>query len=361
MALRPAVGWLLALAIALIGASSAHPQKDKDKDKKPPALAEAKGVTRLEYSPDGSFILMDYRANLPSRPDQTDAILGIWDAKTGEFKLKLDKPPRTCERIAISPDNKKVAAVNVGSKQLKVWDATNGKVLEEQALPDWKGSISFAPFLKFTPDGSTLYSVWNKQILEMKLGAKPKLLGAKLDSWSPEEMAFDAAGKRFLVAYNILGKPAGELRTYDLAKDGAMEKVPTTGHVRAMALSGDGKTLALSYLPNENKSRLEFWDAATGKLRATAPTDSRKGFRHYGALAISPDGKTLAGAPVFDKDGTKLLDILDADGKVTREVSKQNLRALTLTFSPDGKTLAVILSNYALLFLDPATGEEKKP
>ena len=116
---------VLILTLALAGGSTASAQKgkdkDKDKDKKPPTLTEAKGVTRLEYSPDGSFILADYRASAVKAPEQAEALLGIWDAKTGEFKVKFDKPPRNCERIAVSADNKKVAAIDAPPMSTCVW------------------------------------------------------------------------------------------------------------------------------------------------------------------------------------------------------------------------------------------------
>jgi WD40 repeat protein len=228
-------------------------------------------------------------------------------------------------------------------------------------LPEWKGSIQHAPFLKYAADG-TLYSVRDKQLLEVPSGGKFRLVGDKLDVGAPEEMVFDPTGKRLILINNILGRPAGEIRVYDATKGSDPEKVATTDHVRAVALSRDGKTLAMSYLPSGGKGHLELWDTAGWKLRTTAPGDTRKNFMHYRALAFAPDGKTLVGVPQFEKVGnTVILDILDADGKVVREVKMQSLRVISMTFSPDGKTLAAILSNHAVALFDPTTGEEKKP
>jgi WD40 repeat protein len=365
MRTHPFIGCVLVLVVALASGSTASAQKgkdkDKDKDKNPSTLAEAKGVTRLEYSPDGKFIVADYRTGTFRYPDNVPAQLGIWDAKTGEFKVKLDKPPRNCECIAISPDNKKVAAISVGEKQLKTWDAASGKPLDQYTLPEWKGSIQNCQFMAFASDG-TLYGVRDKQLFEVPSGGKFKLIGGKMDLASPEEMTFDSAGKRFVLINNLQGRPAGEIRVYDVAKGGDPQKAPTTGHVRAVALSRDGKTLAMSYLPARGKgSRLEFWDAADWKLRAAAQPDTRKDLLHYNTLTFSPDGKKLAGVPLFEKTGAgKCVDVLDADGKLLREI-KTDTRAVSLTFSPDGKTLAAILYTNTIVFFDPETGEEKKP
>src|SRR5207302_428051 len=114
----------------------------------------------------------------------------------------------------------------------------------------------------------------------------------------------------------IMGKPASKLQVYDLTKDGEMKSISITGHVQAMALSADGKTLAISFLRTPSvKPKLELWDVATFKVRTTQPSDSRKGFQNYRTLAFSPDGKTLVGAPSFEKvSPEKILDVLDLEG-----------------------------------------------
>jgi WD40 repeat protein len=353
---RSVAASVLIFTAALLGGSTATAQKDKQA----PALADVKGVANLAYAPDGSFLLIDYRAG-GGRPDQSNASLGVWDAKTGEFRVGMDKVPTACDRIAVSPDGTKAAAIAVGPKQLKIWDVKTGKIDEDQKLPDWKGSIVNAPFLKFTPDGKALYSVWDKQILEHKLGGKPRLLSPKLQSWTTEEMAFDPQNKLLMVAHNIMGRPTSELIVYNLDKDGESQKVMLDGHVRAMAVSPDGKTLAISFLPNSKKSKFELWDLPSFKMRSAFPADSRMGFEHYRTLAFAADGKSLAGAPQFSAKTDKVTDVLDLEGKITREITGTNFYVKSLTFSPDGKTLAAILGDDTLRFFDPATGEAKKP
>jgi WD40 repeat protein len=343
----------LILTTALLGGSTTAAREDKNA----PALADLKNVKNVVYSADGSLLLVNYRGGTSRGLDA----LGVWDAKTGKFRVALDKPLGSCDRIALSPDGKKAAAIAVGEKKLKIWDTATGKLDEEQKLPEWKGSALNAAFLTFSPDGMTLYATYDKQILEAKVGGKNRFVTAKLDFYAPDEMAFDAAAKRFIYIHNIMGKPAAELRVYDVSKEGEPQKVALNDHVAALALSPDGKTLALSYLrSSRGKPRLELWDVPDFKLRATAPEDTRPDFQNYRAMAFAPDGKMLAGVPIFPKKNETVLDLLDSEAKIKQQITNKFL-VTSVTFSPDGKTLAVILGNNTLLFVDPATGKAKEP
>jgi hypothetical protein len=79
--------------------------------------------------------------------------------------------------IAISPDGKKAATTTFG-RRLEVWNVATGKMVEEQSLPEYDGSVR--PFLEFSADGAFLYAIWGKQILEAKLGGKTVSLPTNL-------------------------------------------------------------------------------------------------------------------------------------------------------------------------------------
>jgi WD40 repeat protein len=353
---RSLAGWFMVLSAGMLVGSAAEAQKDK----KPPALAEVKGVANLAYAPDGSVVLIDYRPS-GGRPDQSDASLGVWDTKTGEFRVGMEKVPRSCDRIAISPDGKKAAAICVSARQLKIWNLSTGKLDDEQTLPEWKGSIRAAPFLAFSADSKFLYAIREQQILELKLGEKHRLVGESLNWFGPSLMAFDAEAKRLILVHNIQGQSAADIQVYDLAKEGKPESIRADGHIQSIALSHDGKTLALSFLRGgRDKSRFEHWDVPAFKRRSTLPADARKGFQYYGSLAFAADDKTLAGAPVFDPRSDTNLDVFDLEGKISHSLTNKSF-AVSLSYSPDGKTLAAVLFDNTVLFIDPATGETKKP
>jgi WD40 repeat protein len=264
-------------------------------------------------------------------------------------------------RIAVSPDGKKAAAIDVGDRQLKIWNLATGKVDDEQTLPQWKGSIRAAPFLAFSADGKFLYAIREQQILELKLGDKHRLVGDSLDWFGPNQMAFDPEAKRLIVVKNIQGQSAADIQVFDPTKEGKPETIRADGHIESTALSHDGKTLALSFLRGgRDKSHFELWDVPAFKRRSSLPADSRKGFQYYGSMAFSPDDKTLAGAPIFDPRSDTILDLFDLEGKISHSLTNKSF-ATSLTYSPDCKTLAAVLFDNTVLFIDPATGETKKP
>jgi WD40 repeat protein len=86
-----------------------------------------------------------------------------------------------------------------------------------------------------------------------------------------------------------------------VADDAEPKIVPLTGRILSLALSRDGKTLAISYDARWDDAHrpIEFWDVATRKRRTTLPADTRQEFQGYHQMVFSPDGKTLAGVPFF--------------------------------------------------------------
>jgi WD40 repeat protein len=347
------------LCLAILSALLAGTQASAQTDKKPPALPEVKFAKNLAFAPDGSFVLIDYRR--AANPTPKNVGLGVWDTKTGEFRVGMEKSTHQWDSIALSADGKKAAGIYMQARELKVWDTGTGKLVDEQKLPEKKSG--FTPlFLEFSQDGAVLYSTLDKQILEAKLGGKNRLRDETLDIQSRHLLAFNPKTRQLLLIRNIMGRPKAELLIYNLGKESKPQTVDLSGHVASMAISHDGKTLAMSYPRQSGKPRFELWDADGWKLRTTLPADKRKGFSHYAMLAFAPNDKSLAGAPVYDPRTDKDVDFLDLEGKVHHEFTNTTF-VDSLTFSPDGKTLAVKLLDFkdSLLFVDPATGKTMKP
>ena len=113
-------------------------------------------------------------------------------------------------------------------------------------------------------------------------------------------------------------------------------------HVRALALSRDGKRLAsISMIIRRPKERIVLlWDVDAGKQVTRLPltTPQRGGYRSYDAgIAFSPDGDIIAGG--FWNE-IVLWDATDGKTLMTIPQSEENQRPITLCFSPCGQYLA---------------------
>jgi WD40 repeat protein len=105
-----------------------------------------------------------------------------------------------------------------------------------------------------------------------------------------------------------------------------------------LALSPDGKVLAVSNTPAQGFATVTLWTVATGKLKATITGNGAA----Y-SLAFSPDGETLAIANTFaaTKSYTNRIRLWSmANGHDAGTLSGHTNGIETLAFSADGKLLA---------------------
>jgi len=146
-----------------------------------------------------------------------------------------------------------------------------------------------------------------------------------------------------------------EIRIWDVSTGTVIRRLSGhTGWIRSLAFAPDGTLLA----SGSTDQTVRIWDAATGQLLATL--SGHTGF--IGGVAFSPDGTTLASA---SRDGSvRLWDV--ASGKEISGFSFRtaldpttNLRywATGVTFSPDGKTLAVGSTEGVVYLIDATSGQ----
>ena len=135
--------------------------------------------------------------------------------------------------------------------------------------------------------------------------------------------------------------PAGVLARLGTTRfqllDGDPDSLRVFGHTRAIALAPDGTTVAVTR-DDKKGTRVHFLDLSTGKhLRQLDLADNR-GDR----LLFTPDGKGLV---LTSGWGINLIDA--ATGKVTRSIDIEHTGERSVALSPDGTWLAAQIHKWA--------------
>lgn len=295
----------------------------------------------LLFSPDGSLLVMG---------DIYNEDLLLWNTVSGKVARKIGGIAEP-HCAAFAPDGKTLATGD-SANRVRLWDVASGK---EQNLHRDNTVALAAPAL--SPDGRILATYGDDQTL--RLWAFPS--GKHLRTFRGHDsgvlcLAFTADGKQL-----ITGGYDGTIRFHDTVTGRERRKIEAHGRsengkrearaVAAIALSPDGKTLASGGFD----SCVRLWDIASGKQRHVL--EGRRGWVF--SVAFSPDGKTVAGGGATDDAcDTCLWD--SATGKLVRKFEEDGAMAQTLAFSPDGKVLVAageLLGSWHIDFVETATGK----
>jgi RNA polymerase sigma factor (sigma-70 family) len=247
--------------------------------------------------------------------------------------------------VTFSPDGRTVAAVD-GEATVMIYETVNGKLVRK--LPGGKEPITSIVFSK---DGKHVFTLgFNDSVWDAASGEKlgPLAAGA---SGGGGPTAFSSDGKLLAVA----GADQG-IRLWDRDAHRVVRTLPRhAGQVRALAFSPDDRTLASA----SEGSLIHLWDVATGE-----PHAAFAGHREWlVSLAYSPDGRMVATA---GWDGTVRL----WDARTGKEVSRWKMDAQErqfpmvdsaslggVTFSSDGKFIAVVRGGEVAVIRDVTTGK----
>jgi WD40 repeat protein len=263
--------------------------------------------------------------------------------------------------IAFSPDNK-ILAVGADDYTIQRLDAGTGQVWRRLNEPD-RGARAPGVHpdgqrvysLAFSPDGKTLASAGD--IIKNNL-----LAGGQVTLWEipsgkllrtiivnqqittyTKSVVFTPDGKGLLTGmalYAPVSRRSGEIDEWD-AQTGTLERKwePLDAGINSVAFSPDGQFLAAG----RSDFTINVWDIKTRELRWTLPGISRSF-----SLSFSPDGRTLAGCVGPDLPGVAgqiepllkvhLLD-LETGRREQMPVSHRGF-VTAVAFSPDGQYLA---------------------
>jgi WD40 repeat protein len=279
-------------------------------------------VSDMAVSPDGTALATAY--------DLQE--LTIWDSASGQAiqTIQGDKPSTTFISVAFSPDGKLLAA-GTGDRTTWLIDVRSGKKTQE--LEDG------ADHMVFSPDGATLAlgdSQSTVRLLDVHTG---RLLRASPEHSGPMAgLALSADGKTLAASYS------GQVvfRTYNLAT-AASHNLDYKGFCQTdfLAVSPDGMALALVCSTKDGQATIGRLDTASGQMAGSFTQQPFTNGVEVGALAFSPDGRTLAVGNGMDYNGAPQINFINTAGGMRGSKDPWIVPVQSLAFSADGARLAM--------------------
>ena len=317
-------------------------------------------VYDVKYSPDGTRLV-------------AASTNGLWlydSAASDPVALKSDRNPFRAFAVAFSPEGQTLAATARDS--FGVWDAVTGELKHSHHVRKLL-SLYFIRLFAFSPDVRTLavatdgvLRLWDTETGELTHTLGGERFGDIMSlAFSPDGRTLASGHRAHGVWMSIAD---ATIRLWDAAtgelKDTLSEilSLPTN-----IAYSPDGRTLAVGHMhtaPGHDAwGWVTLWDAATGTLRHRLG-GLTPDVLHIGSirsLTFSPDGRTLAivrwpASNSGDKLGTvRLWDTETGESTPTLEGYTDDVNSVT--FSPDGYTLASGSSDHTVRLWNAATRE----
>jgi RNA polymerase sigma factor (sigma-70 family) len=307
-------------------------------------LATGKCLVRIQKAYAVMSIALSHDGKLLATGGQQDSLVHLWDAATGRELRQLRGHDQWIAHnwifnVCFSPDDKLLASAG---KDLRLWEVATGKQLLQ--LPHMGGRLAFSPDGKLLACGSkdTIH------LLDVATGREIRRLKGH-GSWLIPELAFSVDGKLL-----ISGSRDHTVGLWDVATGKPLHAFPGhRGAVITLAFSPDGRSLASG---GDEDHALIVWDLATRKPKHLL-TDHNPWVL---CAAYSPDGKFIVtgeGSNGSDEREAQVRWWDASDGKLVRQHFGHLSSVWSLSFSPDGKTLASTGWDARARLWDVATGK----
>ena len=260
---------------------------------------------------------------------------------------------------SFSPDGQLVA-LGLNGRGIRLRDATDltpvGQSLLETGGEVW--ALAFAPdgrtLAAVTRSGqATLWDVESRSLLRRftVAGAGVVVEGV---SFSPDGTILATATPPCFVIHPDPCREPGGVRLWDAGTGEALDTIAGV-YAGDVAFSPAGSTLGFVHEGRDAAGTAEVWDVAERSRIIKLPVGTES---EYHAIAFSPDGQALATGGLDDP----IVRVWDVrTGELIRELDQGSAGALTLDFSPDGRTLAVSGYEPVASLWDVATGARIGP
>jgi WD40 repeat protein len=345
-------------------------------------------IYAVRFAPDGKTL-----AAAGGAGKNLNNTIHLWEVGTGKRLRRFQRHQSVIRGLAFAPDGRMLASAS-DDKTVRLWQASTGRQIRR--FPGHEGKIAA---VAFSPSGRTLVSVTESPLCVVRLWDVatgmlqrrwPCLVpGRPRVAFSPDGRVLAlagggntirlwkvATGREFPPGLQGHGGPVGEVVFLPdgkgiFTRGGATLRLwePATG-APVLDLAGlrspftvaaDGRTLVDAIQENDP---FRVWDVATRKERyrfggpLSSYTDSE--FRAFGALALSPDGKTLVTQRRYKSQTLLLWDV--SAGKQLRRLTfgGKIVPQRGLAFSPDGQRLALVFAEGRSLqthLVDLASGQ----
>lgn len=331
-------------------------------------------VRDIAFSPDGKTVAV---------PDSPWRSVRFFDVATGQQVRRLEAPntpPGYVTTLAFSPDQSMLIC-GESDGRLTVWDLASNVVVHQ--ADHHRGAVQD---VTFSPDGALLASAGADGTVLLQntasLGGISHVF-VRADASLRDEggnirpvthnrgvasVAFTPNGDRLLAAFPDKGGAIAVWRIRDsrlLRTISPIEENEGNGfnpELTSISITPDGRSVlsfglqnkkreatSIEYGPNNvTLNRIRVWDIATGEqIRDLHGTEVPS----HGYAALSPDGKKVAAATYG-----KLIIRSEGSGDVLKEIALPGTRGGPVTFSPDGRVIALGLRDSVALF-DAVSGE----
>jgi WD40 repeat protein len=310
-------------------------------------------ANQLAFSPDGKRLAAGCGYTCSNQ------VVLQWDLDAGKA-LGESGDVRVVAALAYSADGKSLAALGIDKDGHNVfcrWDAATGKELvRKPSSVIHNGQGVLTSYGALSPDGALIAAPTEDgeavPLLDPETGKELRRCEGQTDSF----VAFSSDG-RFLIG----AAEGGAVRIWDAATGKVWHefKAPPA-YRRSVALSHNGKLAAVA--GGSEDFAVHVWDTAEGKELHTF-SGHRRGWLK---VAFSTDGKSVYTA---NRDSKRIPLEERADWSLRRwdprtgkelGVTRADLKGSVswTAFSPDGRLLAVVMRDGALLLLDADSGKE---